>query len=130
MVRIPARGVIQYHIWKWNEKWKMMEKWGNKNEKMKNEKWKMIHVIMLVYSHRWENVIWEMEKWKWKMKIDKWKMMEKWKMRKWKNEKWKMLTHTDEKINHVINVTTHTCGYTQVENYSCNQNDNSHREKM
>ena len=36
-------------------KWKMkndgkMIKWENKNEKMKNEKWKMIHVIMLVYT--------------------------------------------------------------------------------
>ena len=69
-----------------------------------------------------------------KMKMRKWKMINErwWKNEKWENEneKWKMLTHTDEKINHVINVTTHTCGYTQVENYSCNQNDNSHREKM
>ena len=22
MVRVPAGGVIQYHIWKWSQKWK------------------------------------------------------------------------------------------------------------
>ena len=56
VVRIPARGVIQYHIWKW----------------------------------------------KWKMKNDG--RMIKWENEKWKMEKWKMLTHTGEKIIHVINV--------------------------
>ena len=44
VVRIPARGVIQYHIWKWKMKNDgRMIKWENENEKwkMKNEKWFM-----------------------------------------------------------------------------------------
>ena len=50
VVRIPARGVIQYHIWKW--KWKMKN--DGRMIKWENEKWKMEK--------------WKMRKWKWKMK--------------------------------------------------------------